>query len=117
MFETIAVFVAEDWFDIEPLRMWVKLQPKTALVLLTDDVTDANAALTRQMRCDGIVSAMIRTPSARRAPAEYAAAKVKRDQYMAAVATSVVDFGNVAGGPNRFAGKVAAVIKRPTGKL
>lgn len=116
----VAAFVALDWSDQGYLRLWaktlrersIKWNGPVTMVLLTDDVTDGNAVLTRQLRCSGIVSAAVRVPSTMRSQLELDRARLERDLTMANLADVVFDFGNVAGGTWRFPGKDTIVISR-----
>lgn len=109
--EVFAVFVAKDWLDTDKLRLWVKRLPHGVFVLLTDENTESNVVLIRQLRCDCITYALVATPGRLRSRANYEAAIIARDEVMAAVAKHVVDFGELPGGPGRFHNHVAIVFQ------
>jgi hypothetical protein len=96
MAEVIAVFVASDWLDQPRLKVWAKKVPKDAVVLLTDDPSDGNTVLARQLRaCEELVIAVVRTPGTRRSPQSALDAWVKRDATMIAIADRIVVFGQM----------------------
>jgi hypothetical protein len=103
--EIAAVFISPTWFDNVQLRLWVKLSMPGFFVLLTEDAIEGNSVLARELRCSGIVSAIVRLPTNLRSQAEQQRARLLRDESMAAVATLIFDFGNMPGGQERFAGK------------
>jgi hypothetical protein len=118
MAEVAAVFIAQGWSDQTFMRMWVKmLVKKPTMVLATDDVTDGNSVLLRQLRCSGIVAAVVRIPGVMRSAVELARARLQRDSAMAELATVIYDFGEMPGGVERFAGKQTIVVERLSGKL
>lgn len=108
----VAVFIAPEWHDQAKLRRWAKSleDSSTELVLMTDDASDGNAVLSRQLRCSGVVSAFVRVPGMMRSAAELQRARAKRDDAMASVATVIVDFGDLVGGQSRFSGKQTLVL-------
>jgi hypothetical protein len=114
----IAAFVAPSWTDQARLRVWVKtigaasaasqeLQP---LVLLTDDPSDGNNVLARQLRCSNVVCAIVRMPGTMKSTIELAKARLQRDLAMARLADVVFDFGVMSGGCRRFPDKETFVI-------
>lgn len=111
---SLAVFVSPLWKDQAAIRLWAKLLggsrsgtsrvDKTAptirgiqveLVMITDDVSEGNAVLARQLRCSGIVCAVARLPTVLRSQSELDEARKQRDSTMAVVADAVWDFGGV----------------------
>lgn len=92
MIEIVAVFVAPVFLDAGRLRVWAKTQAQSLFVLLTDDPSEGNTILLRDLRCAGVVSAIVRTPGTQRSPAEREVARHRRDDYMAAAASKIVIF-------------------------
>jgi hypothetical protein len=110
----VSVFIALDWSDQASLRMWAKtMMLSEFLVLLTDEVTDGNAVLGRQLRCSGVVSASVRLPGLMRSELALEKARRLRDQTMARISDTIFDFGNVQGGLDRFAGKRTIRVGAP----
>lgn len=114
-----AVFVSEDWLDQARLRLFAKAigaakhptgERVFVLVLLTDELTDANGTLSRQFRCSEVVNAGVRIAGTLRSKEALDAARTLRDQAMAAVADVVFDFGHIEGGSERFPGKRTWVL-------
>lgn len=105
----LAVFVAASWLSQAQLRDWVKSLADGTVVLLTDDLSDGNMVLLRQLKCSEVVVLVARTPGMMRSVQAIETAKRRRDEAMAAVADSVVDFGEMPGGSTRFAGQLTLV--------
>lgn len=91
---TVAVFVAPSYLDQARLRLWAKTV-ETELVLLTDDPTDANAVIARQLRCSGVSSAVVRVTGTLRSTLAIELARERRDHLMARLADKVIDFGKL----------------------
>jgi hypothetical protein len=107
----VAVFIAPTWHDQARLRRWAKsLDGTEAFVLLTDEPSEGNTVLLRQARCSGVIAAVVRVPGLMRSPQELQWARSRRDEMMARVAGSIVDFGDVVGGQSRFPGKQTLVL-------
>lgn len=91
----VAVFVELAWTDQARLRLWAKQQnADTAFVLLTDEPSDGNTVLARQLRCSGVVAAIVRIPGVMRSVAELERARCLRDLSMLEVSDSIVMFGS-----------------------
>lgn len=89
----VAVFVSEAWLDQARLRLWAKQQASAGpCILLTDDVTDANTVLARQLKCSGVVVAIMRGAGTLRSAEELVRSRVKRDATMMAVSDETVVF-------------------------
>lgn len=108
--DVIAVFIADTWIDDIAIRIWVKSLPADTVVLFSDAPVHGNLILQRQLRCEGIQAAVFYTACVPRSQAELADARRRRDTEMARLATMVVDFGEMEGGPTRFRGHVATVL-------
>ena len=92
MSQVVAVFADPTWVDQAKLRLWAKTRTEGTVVLLTDDVTDANTVLARQLRCSGIVCMVARTPGTMRSEEEMRKSRAVRDRAMLELATEVVRF-------------------------
>lgn len=93
----VAVFVSPDFVDMGRLRVWARQlhsHDARTVVLLTDDPTDANSVLGRQLRCEHVVHAVVRTATTLRGLNELEQARRDRDAAMIAIATEVVLFGD-----------------------
>jgi hypothetical protein len=114
----IAVFAAAAWTDQARLRLWAKTvgaavvasQELQTVVLLTDDPSEANNVLARQLRCSNVVCAIVRTPGTMRSTIELGRARLRRDLAMAQLADAIFDFGEMSGGRRRFPDKQTFVI-------
>lgn len=113
MNSVLAVFIAPGWSYQAIVRLWVKqLRQQPKMVLVTDDVTEGNTTLLRQLKCSSIVGAVVRMPGVMRSEAELERARLQRDAAMADLASIIYDFGDVPGGPNRFAGKQTVIVSK-----
>lgn len=100
---SIAVFVSPAWRDQAALRLWAKLladpastgNVKVELVLITDEASDGNSILARQLRCSGVVCAVVRLPTVLRSQQQLDEARSTRDTIMAKHVDLVWDFGGV----------------------
>lgn len=97
----VAAFVSPLWKDQSALRLWAKLlgaKVATEIVLITDDASEGNVVLARQLRCSGIVCAVVRLPTVLRSQEALDKARHQRDSAMAMVVDAVWDFGGVFAG-------------------
>ena len=90
----IAAFASETWSDQARLRVWAKLfEGQSELcVLLTEESTDANVVLARQLRCSGVAVALMRAGGTLRSPPELRAARARRDVLAMRMADEIVVF-------------------------
>lgn len=102
---SIAAFVSPAWSDQSALRLWAKLLGSVSeeyenlrIVLITDDASEGNAVLARQLRCSRIVCAVVRLPTVLRSQEALDKARHQRDSAMAMVADVVWDFGGAFAG-------------------
>ena len=94
----VAVFVSPDFLDMGRLRVWareVRSQAPGTVALLTDDPSEANTVLARQLRCEGVVHGIVRTPTTLRSREQLETARRDRDTAMIELADAVVTFGVV----------------------
>ena len=89
-----AVFASALWVDQSRLRIWAK-QTKAALVLLTDDATDANVVLARQLRCSAVVAATVRVAGTLRSVQALTQGRAQRDEVMLQVSDEIVVFAQM----------------------
>lgn len=115
MLEVVAVFVAPVYLDAGRLRIWAKTQARSLFVLLTDDPSEGNTILLRDLRCADVVTATVRTPGTQRAPAEREAAKLMRDDYMVAASARLVIFDTCAEWEARYPSKARLFIPDRSG--
>jgi hypothetical protein len=98
----VAVFVAPTWTDQARLRLWAKTLEAVDMVLLTDDLSDGNVVIARQLKCSEIICALVRTPGVMRSLPALEGARRARDAKMALLASTIYDFGELPGGSERF---------------
>jgi hypothetical protein len=108
--ERIAVFVSPGWTDDMRLRVWAKSLRPDVIVLLTDDPSEGNVVLMRQLKCSDTVCLIARIPGTMRSIRAVVDGKRRRDETMVSLATRVVDFGDLPGGSERFVGRQTLVI-------
>lgn len=112
------MFAAAAWTDQARLRLWAKTvgaaavasQQLQTVVLLTDDPSEANNVLARQLRCSNVVCGIVRTPGTMRSTSELGRARLQRDLAIAQLADVIFDFGEMSGGSRRFPDKETLVI-------
>lgn len=92
--QVVAVWVTTGWTDVARLRLWAKQVPTSFCILLTDDVTEANTVLARQLKCSDVTVGLIRLPGALRSADALWKARVRRDEVMVSLADEVVVFGS-----------------------
>lgn len=105
-----AVFIDSAYRDIDRCRVWVKTRSYDALVMVTDDITEAKSAFLRELRCSDIQHAVFRITGTLNSVAYIEEARWRRDRAMAELADEVVDFG-VFGG-SRFGGRTTYIEDR-----
>lgn len=110
--DTVAVFAAVDYTDYGRIRVWAAQQSqKQMLVLVTDDPSEQNAVLVRQLRCYEVAYAVVHMSAVVRSLADMQTAQARRNRVMLEMASQVVTFGGFEI-PDVDESKVTRLIER-----